>query len=222
MQSKMLLGVLSALFTMALLFTLAVPRQRGQGAAEADQATAPAVSGRAAALAVEPEPVPELVDGVWQPSGYALRMPAPEGWVASRRRSRAYLHRDPSRPLQGNFSLIRLPNLYGKTLEGLLEENREELEGNDQFELHDIALVELADVRRIRVDYTGTPRGGEPVRFAGLIWLQGREQVVLTFTIEAGLWKARAPEAERCLSGLAAVPAPVASADEPADAGAAR
>ena len=216
MQSKMLVGVLSALFAMSLLFMLAVPRRPAPGEAEdvegtAAEATAVSTEARPLETAAAAEPEPELVDGVWQPAGYGVRMPAPEGWVASRRRSRAYLHRDPTRPLAGNFSLIRLPNLYGKSLEGLLEENRDELEANAQFTLHRIAIVDLGGLPRIRVDYSGTPRGGEPVRFAGLIWLAGSQQFVLTFTVEAGLWESLAEQAERCLQQVAR-PQPAAEA----------
>jgi hypothetical protein len=209
MQSKMLVGVLSALFAMSLLFTLAVPRRPEaveQQDSEAVTQESVALSPEARPLETSPSPQPELVEGTWQPAGYGLRMPAPEGWVPSRRRSRAYLHRDPTRPLAGNFSLIRLPNLYGKSLEGLLEDNRDELEVNPQFTLHRIAVVDLAGLPRIRVEYSGTPRGGEPVRFVGLIWLAGSQQVVLTFTVEEALWDTLAEEAERCLRGVTQAP----------------
>jgi len=214
MQSKMLLGVLSALFAMALLFTLAVPKRPVPGERGTTQPTAPTTGEPARVAAVppvaEPPAAEELVAGTWQPAGFDVGLPAPEGWVPSRRRSRAYLHKDPTRPLQGNFSLIRLPNIYGRSLEGLLQENRAELEANPQFELESIEMVELAGAPRIRVDYIGTPSGGDPVRFAGLIWLRGSEQIVLTFTVDADLWAERGPDAERCLQGLTVASAPAA------------
>ena len=221
MQSKMLLGVLSALFTISVLFVLAVPRPRPgtQGPRETSP-QAPAPYGKPGSdgpqpLAVESDPVAELVEGIWCPAGYGICLPAPEGWVASRRRSRAYLHRDPARPLAGNFSLITLPNLYGKTLEGLLEDNRAELEANPQFELHAIAIQESAGSRRIRVDYSGTPSGGSAVRFIGLIWLEGAQQLVLTFTADATLWSELEPLAERSLAELSRGPRP-SGAEDPA------
>jgi hypothetical protein len=155
-------------------------------------------------------PPPELEAGLWCPTSFGFCLPAPDGWVASRRRSRAYLHRDPARPLQGNFSVVTLPNLYGRSLEELVDENRAELEQNPQFQLHAIEIVELGGARRIRTDYTGTPHGGTPVRFAGLLWLAGPQQVALTFSVDAEQWDDLAPEVERCLAGLVAGPRPAA------------
>jgi hypothetical protein len=217
MQSKMLLGVLSTLFTMCLLFALAVPKRptsKGSDAPPASSSAAQEPPQRPEPLDVAASTVPELTGGIWCPSGYGVCMPAPEGWIASRRRSRAYLHRDPSHPLAGNFSLISLPNLYGKGLDALLEENRKQLETNPQFQLHSIALADVGGAQRIRVDYSGTPQGGVPVRFAGLIWLAGGQQIVLTFTVDATQWESLAPQAEACLAALTsgARPKPAAEA----------
>jgi hypothetical protein len=218
MQSKVLLGVLSTLFTMCLLFALAVPKRDKSKGPEASDSGASANQGppeRPEPLDVAASTVPELTGGIWCPSGYGVCMPAPEGWIASRRRSRAYLHRDPSHPLAGNFSLISLPNLYGKGLEALLEENRNQLQSNPQFHLHSIALVEVGGAQRIRVDYSGTPQGGVPVRFAGLIWLAGGQQIVLTFTVDDTQWDSLAPQAEACLAALTSGARPKPAAEAP-------
>jgi len=218
MQSKMVLGILSTLFTMCLLFALAVPKRLKNKASDAANTSASATQGppeRPEPLDVAASTAPELTGGVWCPSGYGVCMPAPEGWIASRRRSRAYLHRDPSHPLAGNFSLISLPNLYGKGLEALLEENKKSLESNPQFQLHSIALVDLGGERRIRVDYSGTPKDGVPLRFAGLIWLAGGQQIVLTFTVDATQWESLAPQAETCLAALTSGARPKPAAATP-------
>lgn len=224
MQSKLIFGVLSTLFTMCLLFALAVPKRLKQPAAtdasggDSSAAQNEGPPDRSEPSAVAPVTASELVDGVWCPAGYGVCMPAPEGWSASRRRSRAYLHRDPSQPLAGNFSLISLPNLYGKGLAELMEENRRQLEENPQFDLHSLALVEVGGEQRIRVDYSGTPKDGVPVRFAGLIWLAGGQQIVLTFTVDAQQWSTLAAQAEACLAAVvsgartAAATAPVSPA----------
>jgi hypothetical protein len=211
MQSKVILGVLSSVFTMCLLFALAVPKRLKSGPQPGSTESAGSMQGppdRSEPLEVAGATAPELVDGVWCPAGYGICMPAPEGWIASRRRSRAYLHRDPSHPLAGNFSLISLPNLYGKGLAQLLEENRTQLETNPQFELHSIALVEVGGAQRIRVDYSGQPKDGVPVRFSGLIWLAGGQQIVLTFTVDAQQWTTLGPQAEGCLASVTIGPRP--------------
>ena len=218
MQSKMLLGVLSTLFTMCLLFALAVPKRTKSKGPDAESQAASTAQGppeRPEPLDVGASTAPELTGGVWCPSGYGVCMPAPEGWTASRRRSRAYLHRDPSHPLAGNFSLISLPNLYGKGLGELLEDNRNQLQSNPQFQLHSIALVQVGGAERIRVDYSGTPQGGVPVRFAGLIWLAGGQQIVLTFTVDATQWDSLAPQAEACLAALTSGARPIPAAEAP-------
>jgi hypothetical protein len=219
MQSKLILGVLSTLFTMCLLFALAVPKRlksKGPEGANGSAGGAQASLGppdRSEPLEVGAGSAPELVNGVWCPAGYGICLPAPDGWVASRRRSRAYLHRDPSHPLAGNFSLISLPNMYGKGLDALLEDNRIQLTTNPQFELHSIAMVELGGQQRIRADYSGTPKDGVPVRFAGLIWVSGGQQIVLTFTVDATQWESLAAQAEASFAALTNGPRPQPAAD---------
>lgn len=214
MESGKLVGTLGALMVLCVLFTLAVPRGRpsdpaaGAAAREVPSLPAPAERARSApslAEATKREPLAagDLVDGAWRPQGFGFRLPAPEGWRALRRRERPYLIKDPAQMLAGNFNLITLPNLFGRDLQGLLEENRAELTANEQFELHDSRVLRKGARELLRVDYSGVPRGGSRTRFVGLIWLSGSQQVVLTFTVDEQRWPELAPELERCVEGLA-------------------
>jgi hypothetical protein len=53
------------------------------------------------------------------------------------------------------------------------------------------------------------------VRFAGLIWLAGGQQIVLTFTVDATQWESLAPRAEACRAALTSGARPKPAAEAP-------
>ncbi len=214
MHSGKLFGALGAVLCFCVMFTLAVPRKaqapatRTPGEPGATPSPSQPVHRRSvsqegtAIAARETESAEHVRDGSWCPEGYGFCLPAPDGWTAGRRRTQAWLRKDPAQPDAGGFNVLKLPNVFGRDLQGLLEENRAELEANPQFDLHAIAITQHADRQMVRIDYSGTPNGGSPTHFVGLVWLAGPMQVVLTFTVAEPAWSALEPSLQRSLDGL--------------------
>jgi hypothetical protein len=155
------------------------------------------------------ELAPERVDasdseaGQWKPDDFPLRMPIPEGWTAVRRNGRPYLMRDPDDAKAGNFNLLRLPNLFGRSLDGLLEENRKELSENPQFELISSGIVVVDGAKAVRVEYIGKPRGDEEsLTCLTHVFLSGTQQIVLTLTVRSPQAAEVMPSAKSSLEHL--------------------
>jgi len=167
-------------------------------------ARAPDAPSRAPAVPVAAEP-PE---DVWAMDALGFRMRVPEGWTRIERGSRHYLQRDPCSALSGNFSAIVLPNLFGLTLDHLLEENRAELGVNPDLELDSIEITRAAGRDALRIAYHGRPRGTlEDVRFLGIVYLDRGRQIVLTACAREADWPAIEQVVEASLSSLEPAPA---------------
>ena len=146
---------------------------------------------------------PDVTDGLWYPAGESVSLAVPEGWTDLRRGRRPYLCRDAASLGTGNFNLIQLPNLFGKSIDGLREENRAELEANPAFELESIEDLSVDGHTVLRIDYSGRPRGTEQdYRFVGLVWLQGGDQMVLTAAARAEAWADAGPDVEAAIESL--------------------
>ena len=159
------------------------------------------------------QPVPQLdperidrsdvKEGQWTPADFPTRMSLPSGWLAVRRNGRPYLVCDPDDALAGNFNLLRLPNLFGKSIEALLEENRSELGDNPQFEIKTSGIVTVDGVKAARLEYVGKPRGAqETVTCIGHIFLSGTNQVILTATVRTTHYPALAGTIQSSLASL--------------------
>jgi hypothetical protein len=166
------------------------------------------------ATAPMPEPRPqeasaarEVPEDVWAMDALGFRMHIPEGWTRIERGSRHYLQRDPCSALSGNFSAIWLPNFFGMTLDGLLEENRAELGANPDLDLDSIEITRAAGRNALRVAYHGRPHGTvEDVRFLGIVYLDRGRQIVLTACARESDWPAIETAVEASLASLERAP----------------
>jgi hypothetical protein len=154
-------------------------------------------------------PTPFLRGPVWEPREFDLRMKIPRGWVEHQRRGRQYLSRDVEKPRDGNINVISLPNFFGKDLDGILEENRQELEDNPAFEMSRAEKLRLGGRELLRIDYRGAPANSEDeLRFVCLLYRRGRNNVALTVTVREELWPEIAEQVERSLASLQFRPKP--------------
>jgi len=166
----------------------------------------------ATAPAPQPRPqeasaAPEVPEDVWAMDALGFRMRIPEGWTPIERGSRHYLQRDPCSALSGNFCAIWLPNLFGMTLDGLLEENRAELGVNPDLELDSIEITRAAGREALRVAYHGRPRGTvEDVRFLAIVFLDRGRQIVVSACARESDWPAIETIVEASLASLGPAP----------------
>ncbi len=170
------------------------------------------------ALQLDPERIDagDAKDGWWTPGEFPLRLLMPAGWIALRRNGRPYLARDPDDLGGGNFNLLRLPNLFGKTLDGLLEENRNELRENPQFEIKSSGIVTVDGAKAARLEYTGKPRGASAsVTCISHIFLSGPNQVILTATVRSAQQPEVAAQFEASLASMKVVKREQAKAATP-------
>ncbi len=157
------------------------------------------------ALQLDPERIDrnDVKDGQWTPPDFPMRMNLPSGWVAVRRNGRPYLVSDPDDALAGNFNLLRLPNLFGKSIDALLEENRAELRDNPQFEIKASGIVTVDGAKAARLEYVGKPRGAqESVTCLCHIFLSGPNQVILTATVRTPQYPALSDQIQGSLASL--------------------
>ena len=187
----------------ACLIYMALPAPRAKDTGPPQPQPEPAVP---AAQVPDPKfgsPAPVLRGPVWEPRDFDLRMKIPRGWVEHERRGRQYLSRDVEKPRDGNINLISLPNFFGKDLDGLLEENRQELQDNPAFEMDRAEKLRLGGRELLRIDYRGMPADSdEELHFVCLLYRRGRNNVALTVTVREQLWPEIAEQVERSLASL--------------------
>ncbi len=214
MHSGKILGALGAVLCFCLMFSLAVPRKArpgeelsARGPASGAAPTEP-VHRRSPGAARASGPVPPvessdpLRDGSWCPEGYGFCLPAPAGWSAGRRRSQAWLRKDPAQPDSGGLSVQKLPNVFGRDLPALMLEQRSEMESNPERVLHSFERLEAGGRELLRADYSCRPAGGAPTRCVAWTWLAGPMQVMLTFTVAEAGWPGVEAELRRSMEGL--------------------
>ena len=148
-------------------------------------------------------PFPPLEGSLWNLTSVDARLRVPSGWTIGRMGSDERLLRNPSDPLDGNMNLLLMPNVYGFSVDEMLQENIDELAINPDLHLEDRRELYVMGRKVLRFDYNGTPRNGtDPVRFVALVWPRGRYQVALTTTVRATMWADVAADVDAAIETL--------------------
>jgi len=196
------LPVLGAVVACLIYMAIPAPRAQGPGPGPEPKSAPDAPP----AVALDPKfgsPGPAPRGPVWEPRDFDLRMKIPRGWFAHERRGRQYLSRDIEKPCDGSVNLISLPNFFGKDLDGLLEENRQELEDNPAFEMDRAEKLRLGGREVLRIDYRGVPANSDDeLHFVCILYRRGRNNVALTVTVREELWPEIAEQVERSLASM--------------------
>lgn len=200
MQSKMILAVCAMLFTMCLLWTLAVPKPRPRSNVGAPAQSQPAP-------VVPRTPRLEHDGGVWSPGGFGLRLVAPADWHASRTRGQAHLARDPRDPLQGRFELGARAVLGGAGLDERFEALRASLGSQPGFELVDSGAVTIGAREARRLEWLARDARGATVHSSALLWLAGPQEMLLVFSAAQERWAEVAGVGSAALASLELGPA---------------
>ena len=167
----------------------------------AERASAPPASDSPGAAAAATGS--EVQNGRWTPAQLGVSLVVPAGWTHTRRDVRSYLMLDVLDPLAGNVSALRMPNFFGRDLNGLREENRVALQDNDFLELDGIEDVEVSGHPALAIDYHGsTAASTEPLRFRGLVFLRGDWQIVVTASARSAAWLELQTIFDDCLGSL--------------------
>ncbi len=157
----------------------------------------------AASKAAEAPPLPPLEGQLWDLPSVDARLVIPKNWSIGRIQGDERLLRNEADPLDGNMNLVLMPNLFGFSLEELLQENIDELAVNPDLHLEDRREIYVMGRKVLRFDYNGTPRNGtEAVRFIAVMWTRGKYQVVLTTTVRAAKWGEVAADVDAALDTL--------------------
>jgi hypothetical protein len=179
----------------SILVLIALPAKSKQPAG--------ATASEPAAAAAEVElPVYQLEGGWWVLPRYGVRMQLPPGWVPSERMSRPFAQRNPEVSLAGNLNVLSLPNFFDLDLDGIAEDNRQSLAAAELLEL--IALEELTLAGghpALRIDYGGSPKGQE-LHLAAIVFLLGRNQIVITAAATVEEWPAVADDLQASFASI--------------------
>lgn len=181
MQSKMILALCAMLFTMCVLWTMAVPKPRARGAPSTPATSAPATA-PARVVRLEHD------GGLWSPSGFGLRLSAPADWRASRSRGTARLSRDPRDPLQGQFELSAHAVVGTAGLDPRLEALRAGLGAQSGFELLHSAPSTIGAREARRLEWRARDARGALVHSSALLWLSGPQELLLVFSAAEERW----------------------------------
>jgi hypothetical protein len=151
----------------------------------------------------EAAPFPTLLDGRWRLARLAVELDAPAGWQSWSSKSREDLCLDPNALYQGSLNAMVLPNLFGKTLAGLGDENRDWMLGESAVTpLTERELV-IAGRPALRFEYLARPQdAAEELRVICLVWLQGKQQVILTSQAPNARWPELGPTIEAALGSI--------------------
>ncbi len=153
--------------------------------------------------AVERAPFPPLEGELWELPSVDARLRVPKGWMIGNVNNDVRLLRNPADPLEGNMNLLVMPNIFGFSIEELLNENTEELAVNPDLRLEDRRELYVMGRKVLRFDYNGTPRGkADQVRFVAVVWTRGKSQIVLTTTVRAERWGEIAADIDAALETL--------------------
>lgn len=181
MQSKMILAVCAMLFTMCVLWTMAMPKPRPR--------QTPSGATRSAATPTAPRVVQgEHEGGVWSPSGFGLRLSAPPAWKPSRSRGRARLAQVPGDPLRGQFELSAHAVLGEIDLDARAQALQAALSAQAGFELLGTSATVIGARAARRIDYRARGSGGVVVRAAALLWVSGPQELLLVFSAAESRW----------------------------------
>ena len=195
MQSKMILALCVTLFTMCVLWTMAVPKPRPREAQSAPTAPAAAPAPRRSLPG-------DHVDGVWSPAGFGLRLDAPPQWRASRTRGRARLACDLADPGRGQFELSARAVLGETDLAARAAALHSVLSSQAGFELLSSRETVIGARKAQRLDYRARGTNGEPLRSTALLWTSGPQELLLVFSAAEKRWA----ELEAvCAAGLASL-----------------
>jgi hypothetical protein len=171
------------LFSMCVLWTMAVPAQRPRQPSPAAR-SAPA----APAAATRPALPSDHVDGVWSPPGFGLRMSAPAEWTATRSRGRARLTRDPADPGRGQFELDARAQLAPQDLAQRAEAWGATLASRAGFELLASGATAIGSRPAWRLEYRVQGADGQALRCAALLWSSGPQELTLVFSALERHW----------------------------------
>jgi hypothetical protein len=180
-QSKMILALCAMLFTMCVLWTMAVPKPRPRTERGAPAASAP-VATPARSVRLEHE------GGLWSPAGFGLRLAAPADWRASRARGTARLSRDPRDAAAGQFELSARAVVGAAALDERLEALRERLGAQGGFELLQSAHASIGSREARRLEWRARDARGASVRSSALLWLSGPQELLLVFSAAEERW----------------------------------
>lgn len=184
MQSKMILAVCAMLFTMCVLWTMAVPKPRPRGAT----GSAPAPAAAAVAAPAAPRnPRGEFVEGVWCPAGFGLRLSAPAEWRPARSRGQARLARDVD-PLNGQFELSARAVVGGEDLGARAEALQAVLSAQAGFELLSAGAADIGAREARRLEWRARGTNGAVVRATALQWISGPQEMLLVFSAAEARW----------------------------------
>ena len=147
---------------------------------------------RAPATPVDPGPAWTVPDGFWGSAEHGIALVPPTGWTETRRQNRAYLDRVADSPRDGNFCVVRVPNMLGLSMDQVTRENHKAFESMPGLDLlsMDRALMEGREV--LRTEYLATHQEtGAEYHCLGVAFLHGGDQITLTLTIAADQWAAQ-------------------------------
>lgn len=200
MQSKMILALCAMLFTMCVLWTMAVPKPRPRAAVDTPAASAPA--------AVPARTVrPEHEGGVWSPAGFGLRLSAPADWRASRSRGTAWLSRDPRDPSAGRFELSARATVSAAGLDQRAEALRASLGAQGGVEFLQDAPATIGSREARRLEWRARDARGTTLRTSALLWLSGPQEMLLSFSAAEERWDELSAIGSAALASLELGPA---------------
>ncbi len=174
-------------------------------AGDADWADAETTAKVEAAWAAAQARGPAVVGEVWAVPEHGLALPVPAGWREREVRGTKVLIGPVGGGFADNINVIRIPVREGATVDDLLAENRAQLAAVPSLALDRAEKARLAGRDAVLLEYHGRlPGPGAPaaaLHFVAIIYLRGRDQVVVTATILEERWPAQGKAAEKALLG---------------------